>query len=82
MKLIGGPDRRAAPVPDPLRIASLWARIGDTEQTAEWLDRAYQRRSMALVFVGVLPVYERARSHPKVVAILEQMKVKSAGERD
>jgi serine/threonine-protein kinase len=73
--------RESAPAPEPLRIASLWARIGDAEQTAEWLERAYQERSMALVFVGVLPMYERVRSHPRIASILKQMKLKSAGER-
>jgi hypothetical protein len=74
--------RESAPAPEPLRIASLWARVGDAEQTAEWLERAYQERSMALPFLGVLPVYERARSHPKVLSILKEMKLKSPGERD
>jgi TolB-like protein len=68
--------------PAPLRIASLWARIGNVERTAEWLERAYEERSMALPFLGVLPVYDRVRSHPKVVSILREMKLKSAGERD
>jgi TolB-like protein len=67
--------RASAPAPEPLRIASMWARIGDAEQTAVWLERAYQERSMALPFLGVLPVYERVRSHPKVVSILEEMKL-------
>jgi TolB-like protein/DNA-binding SARP family transcriptional activator len=74
--------RESAPAPEPLRIASLLARIGDAEQAAVWLERAYRERSMALPFLGVLPIYERVRSHPKVVAILEEMKLKSAGERE
>jgi hypothetical protein len=56
--------------------------VRDAEQTAAWLERAYQERSVALPFLGVLPTYERVRSHPKVVAILEQMKLKNVGERD
>ena len=74
--------RQSAPAPEPLRIASMWARIGDAEQAAVWLERAYQERSLALPFLGVLPIYEGVRSHPKVVAILKEMKLKSAGERD
>ncbi len=72
--------RARAPAPDPLRIASLWARIGDAEQTAEWLERAYEERSMALPFLGVLPMYERVRSHPRIVAILERMKLNGVAE--
>jgi serine/threonine-protein kinase len=66
---------------DALRIASLWARIGDAEQTAEWVERAYQEQSMALPFLGVLPIYDRVRSHPRIVAILARMKLTGAAER-
>ncbi len=56
------------------------ARIGDAEPTAEWLERAYEERSMALPFLGVLPMYERVRSHPRIVAILERMKLNGVAE--
>lgn len=65
--------------PDALRIASLWARIGDAERTAAWVERAYQERSVALPFLGVLPTYDRVRSHPRILLILERMRLKSAG---
>jgi serine/threonine-protein kinase len=69
----------AGPAPDALRIASLWARVGDAERTAEWVERAYQERSVALPFLGVLPVYQDVRGHPRIAAILERMKL-PAGE--
>jgi tetratricopeptide (TPR) repeat protein len=65
--------------PEPLRLASLMARIGDVEQAAAWIDRAYRDRSMALPFLGVLPVYQRVRSHPKVAAVLRDMRLPAAG---
>jgi TolB-like protein/DNA-binding SARP family transcriptional activator len=69
------------PAPEPLRVASLWARIGDADRTAEWLERAYGERSTALPFLAVLPVYERARAHPRVAAILEAMNLPTDGGR-
>ncbi|CAN5894202.1 hypothetical protein BH24GEM1_BH24GEM1_25640 [soil metagenome] len=70
--------RDSGPAPDPLRIASLLARIGDAEQAAGWVERAYRERSMALPFLGVLPIYDSVRAHPRIVSILEQMKLKPA----
>ena len=70
--------RDSARPPEPLRIASMWTRIGDAERTAEWLERAYQERSVALPFLGVLPIYERVRSHPRIALILARMKLTAA----
>lgn len=36
-------------------------------------------RSMALPFLAVLPVYQGVRSHPRVVGVLERMKLKERG---
>lgn len=68
-------ERGAAEAGDPLRLASLWARAGDAGRTAEWLERAYRERSMALVFLGVLPTYDEVRSHPRIATILARMKL-------
>jgi hypothetical protein len=46
------------------------------------VERAYRERSMALPFLGVLPVYERVGSHPRIASILERMKLQSAAGRD
>jgi hypothetical protein len=35
---------------------------------------------MALPFLGVLPTYDRVRSHPRIAAILERMSLASAGD--
>jgi tetratricopeptide (TPR) repeat protein len=70
----------AAP-PEPLRVASLWARVGDAPQAATWVERAYEERSMALPFLGVLPAYDSVRSHPRIGSILERMRLTDAWER-
>ncbi|HEX6107001.1 MAG TPA: BTAD domain-containing putative transcriptional regulator [Gemmatimonadales bacterium] len=71
----------AGPPPEPLRIASHWARIGDAERTAQWVERAYEERSAALPFLGVLPAYDGVRRHPRIVAVLERLKLREAAER-
>jgi TolB-like protein/DNA-binding SARP family transcriptional activator len=65
--------RAAGPGPEPLRIASFHARIGDADQAAEWVERAYEERSMALPFLGVLPFYEGVRGHPGIAAVIQRM---------
>jgi tetratricopeptide (TPR) repeat protein len=73
--------RGAGAGPEPLRIASLWARVGDAERTAEWVERAYQERSMGLPFLGVLPLYAGVRSHPRIASVIRQVKLEGAAER-
>jgi TolB-like protein/Tfp pilus assembly protein PilF len=62
----------------PLRIASLWARIGDPERTADWLEQAWRERSMALVFLNVLPLYDEVRSHPRIAELIRRMRLETA----
>ena len=59
----------------PLRLASLWARVGDAERTAEWLERAWGERSMALVFLKVLPLYDGVRSHRRIATLVRRMRL-------
>ena len=33
-----------------MRLATLWALVGDTAQTFHWLDRAYAERNPGLIF--------------------------------
>jgi tetratricopeptide (TPR) repeat protein len=67
--------------PEPLRVASMWARIGDAEQAARWVQRAYEARSMALPFLGVMPPYDGVRTHPDIAEVLRRMRLTEAAER-
>jgi serine/threonine-protein kinase len=67
--------RQSGGTPDPLRIATLWALIGDTAQTFQWLDRAYAERHPGLIFLRTEPAFENLRSHPRVARILSEMKL-------
>jgi TolB-like protein/DNA-binding SARP family transcriptional activator/tetratricopeptide (TPR) repeat protein len=67
--------------PEPLRVASMWARIGDADQAARWVQRAYEARSMALPFLGVMPPYDGVRAHPGIAAVLRRMRLTEAAER-
>ena len=62
---------------DPVRRAWMWARVGDTARTVEWIQRAYRERSVGLVFLGVLPDFEVARRDPRVNTIMAAMRLPS-----
>ena len=64
-----GPSR-----PDPLRLASVWALIGDTSRAVEWLDRAYEERNPGLIFMRHEPTFEGLVSHSRVARILKAMR--------
>jgi tetratricopeptide (TPR) repeat protein len=67
--------RQSGSTPDPLRIATLWALIGDTAQTFHWLERAYAARNPGLIYLRSEPALENLRSHPRVARILSEMKL-------
>ena len=73
--------REAGTNAEALRVAALLARVGDAEQTAQWIERAHADRAMALPFLGVLPIYDSVRSHPRFVAVLEKMHLTDAVAR-
>jgi TolB-like protein/DNA-binding winged helix-turn-helix (wHTH) protein/Tfp pilus assembly protein PilF len=49
----------------PFVIASIYEALGDKEKALDWLDKAYQDRSNALVFLKVDPELDTLRSHPR-----------------
>ena len=66
--------RQSGSNPNPLRIATQWALIGDTTQAFDWLDRAYGERNPGLIFLWFEPAFQNIRSHPRVARILREMK--------
>jgi tetratricopeptide (TPR) repeat protein len=67
--------RQSEGTPDPLRIALLWAMIGDTAQTVHWLERAYDKRNPGLTYLWrYSATIEKLGSHPRVARILREMK--------
>ena len=56
----------------PYFIASLYAALGDSERAMDWLERASSERSF-LIYLGVDPVFDKHRSHPRYKAIIERL---------
>jgi hypothetical protein len=66
--------RQSASTPNSLRTAALWALIGDTARTFQWLDRAYAQRNPGLIYLKSEPAFKKLRSHPHMTRIVSAMK--------
>ena len=60
---------------DPVKLATVFAAIGDYDQAFEWLERGVQGRYRAMLEIAVTPEFEPVRSDPRFVSILQRMKL-------
>jgi hypothetical protein len=65
--------RNAVSDPDPVRVATLYALIGDTVQSLTWLERAHAERSSSLLFVFADPTFAALRDQPRFRRIFQQL---------
>jgi eukaryotic-like serine/threonine-protein kinase len=47
--------------------------LGRHEEGLDWLERAFEARAGLLVFLGVEPMYDPVRAHPRFVRLLERL---------
>jgi TolB-like protein/Tfp pilus assembly protein PilF len=55
------------------RIASIYVGLGDKDKAVDWLEKACDERSTALVYVKADPVFDDLRGEPRFIAILERL---------
>ncbi|HSK19248.1 MAG TPA: BTAD domain-containing putative transcriptional regulator [Longimicrobiales bacterium] len=65
--------RQSGASPDPVRMAVTHIVAGDTAQGLDWLDRAYEERNPALIYMYRDPVLSGMREHPRVMRISRAM---------
>jgi adenylate cyclase len=61
--------------PDAMQLAGLWALIGDTAQSLDWLDRAWRERHPGLVYLRFDVRFESLRAHPRFARVVSGMKL-------
>ena len=57
----------------PYAIATIYAGLGNRDQTFEWLEKAYQERSPGLTLLKVEPMLDNIRSDPRYPDLLRRM---------
>ena len=53
--------------------ASYYARLGDRDRAFEWLERAFEERSVGLTLLKVSPVYDNLRADPRYEQLLRRL---------
>jgi eukaryotic-like serine/threonine-protein kinase len=54
-------------------IATVYAGLGDRDETFKWLEKAYQERSPGLTWLKVEPMLDNIRSDPRYADLLRRM---------
>jgi hypothetical protein len=65
-------EERQRPV-QSVFLAELYARLGEKDQALEWLERAYEERHPALIFLNLDPKWESLRPEPRFQSLLQQI---------
>ncbi|MBZ5567026.1 MAG: protein kinase [Acidobacteriia bacterium] len=61
----------------PYHVATLHARLGETEAAVLWLKTAFERRDYGLWFLLTNPAFDGLRSHPEVAALMKRLRLVS-----
>ncbi len=57
----------------PLNVAYVYAALGEADAAFEWLEKAYERRHMAVVWIRVDPPLDPLRSDPRFQDLLHRI---------
>ena len=63
-------DHRHVP---PFNIAMVYAGLGERDEAFKWLEKAYECRSLWLIFLNVHPMFENLRPDPRFSALARRM---------
>jgi len=57
----------------PYSVATLYARMGDTETAIRWLERAYETRQADVAMMKVAPELDPVRSDPRYADLVRRL---------
>ncbi len=69
-ELLALSKRRYVP---PFDIAIVYTGLGDTEHAFEWLEKAFDDRSLEMIFLKVDPRFDRLHADPRFISLLRRM---------
>lgn len=61
---------------DPLEVAAVYARLGESDSALEWLEQAMRIDHGWTMFLGVEPAYDSIRSDPRFKDLLRLLRLK------
>jgi serine/threonine-protein kinase len=71
-------DRSQTGYVSPLWFADIATQLGEPERALEWLERAFESRTPALICVGISPLYASLHADPRFQALLARIGVAPA----
>ena len=57
---------------DPFKVSSTYAQAGEVDQAIEWLEKAVERGSPELIYVGLRPDFDLLRSDPRYEILMQK----------
>ncbi len=60
-------------------VAWAYARLGNADETLDWLEKGCSARPFFLPFIGVEPLFDPVRSDPRFQALLRRIGLPQAG---
>lgn len=57
----------------PVRIAGLYAHLGDNEHALEWLNKGFEERDATILYLKTSPDFDRLRSDPRVIELMKRI---------
>ncbi len=58
---------------DPQSVAYVYAALGEADAAFEWLEKAYERRSLQITWIRVAPSVDPLRSDPRFDDLLRRI---------
>ncbi|HUI43128.1 MAG TPA: tetratricopeptide repeat protein [Terriglobia bacterium] len=66
-------ERAARQYIAPFNLAMVYAGLGLKEEALDWLERAYEDRSIWMIFVDAFPLFDRLRPEPRFQSLTRRM---------
>jgi TolB-like protein/DNA-binding winged helix-turn-helix (wHTH) protein/Tfp pilus assembly protein PilF len=63
----------AAGKEDPIAVACIYSRAGDTDKALTWLERAFKARRTWIIYLGVDPTFDSLRYDPRFASLLRRI---------
>ena len=61
-----------------VRIAAVFALLGQTDETIAWLEQAYKEHDQLLVYLNVLPDFDAIRADPRFQDLVRRIGIPSS----